>query len=99
MKRAAWIRRLDAQLPGWHVWHSSPGMPGKWNAVPAPAAASHIEALALPSFRLTRISAESPAELRRLARVRYGWDDHCQTCGVLARECGHRCDETKQRRG
>jgi hypothetical protein len=36
------------------------------------------------------IDAATPAELRNAARLRYGWNDYCESCGVLARECGHR---------
>lgn len=91
MNRQAWLSRLAAQLPGWHVWYCSPGItPGhRWNATPAPADANHAEVLRMPN----RISAAIPQELRTLCRDRYGWDDHCETCGVLARECGHRTPE------
>jgi hypothetical protein len=94
MRLQGWFRRLRHQLPGWHVWYSSPGLvPGeRWNAVPASADATMDQALHLPG----RISARTPAELRALCRERYGWDDHCDTCGVLARDCGHRTPERKQ---
>lgn len=87
MTTTAWISRLTRQLPGWHVWHSG----HRWNAVPAPAGVDHIEALALPG----RLSAHTPQLLRGLARARYGWDDYCGTCNVLARQCGHRQPERR----
>lgn len=89
MNRTAWIRRLSSQLDGWHVWHSSPGP--RWNAVPAPADIDHTQALRLPG----RLSTDTPQRLRELARERYGWDDICGTCNVLARECGHRQPERR----
>lgn len=87
MRNKKWFQRLGEQLPGWHVWTSGRR---QWYAVPAPADATHAETLKLPN----RIDAVSPIELRSLARERYGWDDYCQSCGVLARECGHRQPET-----
>jgi hypothetical protein len=90
LDKHAWVLRLSAQLPGWHVWYTSGGGdPRGWYAVPAPADANHVAALALPG----RMFAETPAGLRALARERYGWDDTCDSCGVLARECGHRQPE------
>lgn len=86
MRNEQWFQRLAQQLPGWHVWTSG----RRWYAVPAPASATHTEALALPS----RIDAATPAQLRTLAWERYAWDDHCESCGVLARTCGHRQPET-----
>lgn len=91
MNRQTWLNRLSVQLPGWHVWYSSPGL--RWSAVPAPEEASHDEALRLPG----RISAATPQELRALCRERYGWSDYCETCGVPARECGHRRPEQRDR--
>lgn len=93
MNTHTWLVRLDQQLPGWHVWCSSPGP--RWNAVPAPVEASHDEALRLPH----RVSAATPQELRALCRERYGWDDYCGTCAVVARECGHRTPEIPFRSG
>lgn len=43
-----------------------------------------------------RVSAKTPEALRGLAQERYGWDDYCDTCGVLARVCGHRTPETRE---
>lgn len=91
MHYRTWLRRLADRLPGWQVWVSSPGP--KWNAVPAPADIGHTEALHLPG----RVHAATPQLLRQLCRERYGWDDICGTCNVLARECGHRQPETKER--
>lgn len=87
MRTQAWLDRLGEQLPGWHVWRSSPG---GWFAVPAPDTASHADTLALAG----RVNARTPGDLRSLCQERYGWHDYCQACGVLARECGHRRDET-----
>lgn len=87
MTVTGWITRLTNQLPGWHVWYSTPAP--RWNAVPAPEGIGHVEALTLPN----RITASTPQLLRELARERYGWDDHCHTCNVPARECGHRRPE------
>lgn len=94
MKERTWLRRLDEELSGWHVWYSSSGgTTGRgWRAVPAPAAVEHADALTLPG----RIWAATPADLRTLVRQRYGWDDDCQSCGVLARECGHRQPEREK---
>lgn len=89
MDTRAWLRRLSDQLPGWHVWYTGGGgnLGRGWCAVPAPDDAGHADALALPN----RIGPyRTPQELRSDARDRYGWDDHCESCGVLARECGHR---------
>jgi hypothetical protein len=85
VREEKWFQRLGEQLPGWHVWTSG----RRWYAVPAPAGVTHTEALELPN----RIDGASPAQLRDLARERYGWDDTCQSCGVLARQCGHRQPE------
>ncbi len=95
MKVPAWIGRLTQQLPGWHVWYaSSGGLSGRgWYAVPAPADSSHVRALGLPG-RVGPVS--SPQELRATCRQRYGWDDTCESCGVLARACGHRTPENPQ---
>lgn len=81
---------LDARFPGWHVWYSS--QPRGWYAVPAPAEATHTEALALPN-RLGPYP--TPAALADEMTPRYGWDDNCKTCGIPARECGHRQDEVR----
>jgi hypothetical protein len=87
MKEQAWLRRLGGELPGWFVWTSS--ISPRWRAVPAPAGTTLADARRLPN----RIGAAAPAALRALAQERYGWDDHCESCGVLARECGHRQPE------
>jgi hypothetical protein len=88
MNVGAWARRLSGQLPGWHVWYTSGGGMGRgWYAVPAPDGVDHADALKLP----TGIGPYStPQELRADAQDRYGWHDYCESCGVLARECGHR---------
>lgn len=90
MTKHAWVLRLNAQLDGWHVWYTS-GPGPKWNAVPAPSDINHIDAVYLPN----RLSAATPQGLRKAAQLRYGWNDYCQTCGVIARECGHRQPETR----
>lgn len=89
MNARGWLTRLAGELPGWHVWRSSPGP--RWNAAPAPSDASHDRVLNMPN----RVSAEHPQALRALCRERYGWNDYCGSCGVLARECGHRTPEGK----
>jgi hypothetical protein len=38
----------------------------------------------------------TPQALRDAARERYGWDDYCDSCGILARECGHRQPEREK---
>lgn len=93
MNTQSWLRRLVRDLPGWHVWYSTPAItPGlRWNAVPAAADATHDAAIQLPN----RIAARTPQELRSVARDRYGWHDYCATCGVPARECGHRQPELR----
>lgn len=88
MNDQAWLRRLGQELPGWHVWTTSLTR-RRWCAVPAPAGTTLADAGQLPN----RIDAATPAELRDAARLRYGWDDHCESCGTLARECGHRQPE------
>jgi hypothetical protein len=90
MNARTWLGRLAGQLPGWHVWRSSPG---GWFAVPAPADMTHDGALRLPN----RVNAATPTALRTLCRERYGWDDYCESCGVLARKCGHRSPEARVR--
>lgn len=96
MSHQAWFTRLAEQLPGWHVWYSS-GPGSGWYAVPAPAEPDDRRPgwyLHLPN----RIGpADTPQLLRAAARQRYGWDDTCATCGVLARDCGHRQPERDQR--
>lgn len=89
MKYEAWLHRLIRQLNGWHVWYSSTAP--RWNAVPAAEHVDHTAALSLPN----RISASTPQQLRALAGERYGWHDYCGSCGVLARECGHRQPERR----
>jgi hypothetical protein len=89
MGTRAWLSRLSNQLSGWHVWYmGSGGNFGRgWYAVPAPAGIGHTDALALSN----RIGPyRTPQELRTIICERYGWGDHCESCGVLARECGHR---------
>lgn len=91
MNADAWARRLSGQLPGWHVWYTSGGGIGRgWYAVPAPDGIDHAAALALPD----RVGPyRRPQELRTVVGDRYGWDDYCESCGQLARECGHRQPE------
>lgn len=97
MNDDAWIKRLREQLPGWVIFRSGGSLVGvKWHAAPAPSGTPGHEGFQLPN----RVSASTPAELRALARERYGWDDTCESCGVLARECGHRqpeCEKTAPR--
>jgi hypothetical protein len=88
-----WLRRLSAQLPGWHVWYSGAGgLPGTsgWCAVPAPPETQHTQALSLPN---KAGPFPTPQLLRAACKERYGWDDHCESCGRPARECGHRQPE------
>lgn len=90
-RERAWLSRLDEELPGWLVWRAGGTLVGgtQWNAAPAPAGTPRTDHPKLAN----RITAETPAKLRTLARERYGWDDTCESCGVLARECGHRQPE------
>lgn len=92
MNRQAWFRRLGAQLPGWHVWYG--GVPGAgWYAAPGPSEDTHVEAIRRPH----RIGPyPTPQALREDARERYGWYEYCETCGVPARECGHRQPERQK---
>lgn len=92
MRERAWIQRLSDQLPGWFVYTSSISREKKWRAVPAPDGTTLAEARTMPKH----VYAESPTALRAAARERYGWDDYCESCGVLARECGHRQPESRQ---
>jgi hypothetical protein len=93
MKVQAWLNRLSAQLPGWHVWVGTfEGSGGRWHAVPAPADVRHDETLTLPG----RLDFRTPQALRDACRERHGWYDHCESCGVLARECGHRQPESSK---
>ncbi len=87
------LAAVQADLPGWHVWYTTGSTVG-WYAVPAPADTPHDEALFLPN-QLGPVA--TPQALLALAQERYGWDDYCKTCAVLARECGHRQDETPDR--
>lgn len=84
---------IEARFPGWHVWYSS-GPPRGWYAVPAPDETTHTEALDLPNRTGPYVA---PSDLTVAVRERYGWHDHCDTCGVLARECGHRQPERDKR--
>jgi len=93
MSVRAWCLRLKEQLPGWHFWYSS-GSGSGWYAVPAPADMAHAETLELPN-RLGPYQA--PGVLREACRERYGWDEFCGNCGVVARDCGHRGPETRAR--
>ncbi|HEX8106119.1 MAG TPA: hypothetical protein VF516_00260 [Kofleriaceae bacterium] len=45
-------------------------------------------------FRARAETAQRAADQH--VNYRYGIDDTCGTCGVLARECGHRFPETSQ---
>jgi hypothetical protein len=96
MSVKAWCRRLAEQAPGWHFWWQSGGGGTGWYAVPAPADMTHTQIIEgrLPG----RLGPYRRAqELRGAALVRYGWDDYCATCGILARVCGHRSPETPSR--
>lgn len=93
MKIAGWCRRLEAEFPGWKFWRSSPG---GWNAVPAPDDADLAQITRMPNR--VNVPGRHAGALRPLVRERYGWHDYCQSCpGMLARECGHRCPETRAR--
>jgi hypothetical protein len=93
MNETAWLTRLRRDLEGWRVWRTGGSLVGgvKWNAAPcaidAPSGYSNLP---------NRITADTPQELRQLARERYGWYDTCESCGVLARECGHRQPERER---
>lgn len=89
MGTQAWLVRLARQLPGWKVWVASG--PEYWRAAPAPDGLPLTDAHKLPN----QLTARTPQLLRELARERYGWNDTCDTCGVLARSCGHRQPETR----
>jgi hypothetical protein len=92
MNVTTWCRRLQMQLPGWRVWHASPPAAG-WYAVPAPDGTPLVDLNGMPN----RIGPfAKPQDLRMAAHERYGWNDTCETCGVLARECGHRQPEREQ---
>jgi hypothetical protein len=97
VNRDAWLRRLNAQLPGWTVWYSSGSLAGSgYFTAPAPGdLPKGTNRLGLAN-RLGPY--RDPKVLRAEARERYGWDDHCDTCGVLARDCGHHRPETRNRR-
>jgi hypothetical protein len=90
MNDQKWLDRLNGELHGWLVWRTGGTQVGvKWNAAPAAAGTPLTDYPALPN----RITADTPAQLRSLARERYGWYDTCESCGVPARECGHRQPE------
>lgn len=97
MKDRTWLRRLGEEFPGWIAWTTEGWKPtdakGNWMAAPAPPGTPDTDVYLLAD----RVSAATPAELRTLMRERYGWDDHCQSCGVLSRECGHRQPERDPR--
>lgn len=98
MSRAAWLSRLDRQLPGWKVWYAGVGgVEGSsgWCAVPAPADTPSTDVYLWP-YRLGPYA--TPQELREAARERYADGDTCETCGDNWRLCGHRQPETKERR-
>jgi hypothetical protein len=92
MRTSAWLSRLTQQLEGWHVWTSC----GKWYAVPAPKPHS-VPIDPRPGWYThlpNRVGPEpTPQALRDVCRLRYGWNDYCETCGILARKCGHRQPE------
>lgn len=95
MKLQAWLARLKEQLPGWHVWYMGGGgnLGRGYCATPAPADINHTDALYLPN----RVGpVKNPKLLREMCRERYGWDETCESCNELARECGHRMPETRQ---
>lgn len=90
MNPYTWKQRLQSQLPGWAVWFArGSAVSVQWHAAPAAPGTHPVDYWWLPN----QVGAATPQELRALARDRYGWDDHCETCGVLARECGHRQPE------
>lgn len=91
MNSQAWVRRLRDQLPGWFIWFSTPGL--TWHAAPAPDGTTLAEARSLPN----RIDAATPTELHTAVQLRYGYYDYCESCGVLARECGHRQPEREKK--
>lgn len=92
MKVETRLRRLHAQHPGWLFFHTTTGPgPARWTAAPYAYRVDYVNA----DFRGI-IAAATPDELRRMVRDRYGWYDHCETCGVLARECGHRQPEQEK---
>lgn len=93
MNTHQWIARLTEQLPGWVVWYS--GTPGRgWYAIPAPAGTQPRD----PGFLRYRLGPYlRPQDLRTDARQRYGWGDHCQSCGGPWQDCGHRMPEARVR--
>lgn len=82
-----WVAELNAKLHGWRVWHS--GFQRLWSAVPAPTGTKLREVYELPN----RVTASTPQELLLVCQERYGWYDTCDSCGMLARDCGHRRPE------
>lgn len=95
MRVGTWLSRLRRELPGWWAWRANAG----WYAAPsapppAPADRTYGWYLKLPN----RIGPyPTPQLLRAACRERYGWNEHCATCGVLARDCGHRQPERDER--
>lgn len=91
-----WLDRIAGQLTGWWVWHSSAG----WQAVPAPKPRP-VPIDPRPDWYMhlpNRIGPyATPQQLRTECKARYGWDDWCDTCGILARDCGHRQPERDER--
>lgn len=61
-------------------------------AVPAPPDTNLEVAKRLPG----QVGGWTAADLLELCRERYGWDDTCETCDVLARDCGHRQPERER---
>lgn len=92
MNGRTWKQRLRIQLPGWAVWTTGSQLGVQWHAAPAAPTAEAPDYFTLPN----RITAATPQELRTLAQERYGWNDYCGSCGVLARVCGHRRPESRQ---
>ncbi len=87
-----WLDTLTKRHPGWFFSLAPSTTHPKWCAVPAPD-----NATAASVFRLTgEITATTPEALSALVAERYGWHDYCETCGDLARECGHRQPERER---
>lgn len=98
MKDEVWLRRLSDDGAGWYFWKDPD--PLAWRARPAPKGFNPtLGDLRESTYADGMVVANTPTELRKLVRQRYGWYDHCQTCGILARECGHRQPERRDTSG
>lgn len=98
MHDAVWLRRLSDDGSGWYFWKAD-GLPEPWRAVIAPKGYRPPDGTEPNPQAAGYITANTPVELRKLVRQRYSWYDHCQTCGTLARECGHRQPERRDTSG